>query len=238
MPSSFFVYAGRSSLDFGICVEKCPAVGFAGRLVEKISVPGRNGSLLIDTGSYENVSQTYEIWFRQNGKNTHQAARDIAMWLLSGQGYLRLEDSYDLDVFRRAVFSGPVDIENWMLVRGRAALQFDCKPQRFLKSGESWLSVTAGQKLTNPWMPALPLVKISGSGSGILEIGASAIAITGLSGTMTIDSDTQDAYAGSQNKNNSITVTGGFPVLQTGQTSVSFSGGITAVSIMPRWWTL
>ena len=69
-------------------------------------------------------------------------------------------------------------------------------------------------------------------------MGGSTITITGMDGGLTIDSDTQNAYDGTTNKNSIITVSGGFPVLATGETIVSFSGGITAVQITPRWWRL
>lgn len=235
---SNFYFGGQCSLDYGVCVEKCPSFATGSRGVEKISVPGRNGDLLIDTGAYSNVTQAYEVWFKRRGKNTTQAARDLALWLLSGRGYLRLEDSYDPDIYRMAAFAGPLDVENWMLTHGRATLEFDCKPQRFFKSGEYSLSVVSGQKLLNQWMPALPLIQISGTGDGQLVVGSSTITITGLEGGITIDSDTQNAYDDARNLNNSISVVGGFPTLSTGKTAVSFSGGITAVQITPRWWTI
>lgn len=235
---SCFYFAGKCSLDFGVYIEKCPAFGAGSRVVEKISVPGRNGDLLMDTGVYANVKQPYEIWFRQHGKNTAQAAREIALWLLAGKGYIRLEDSYDPDIYRLAAFAGPFDVENWMLTHGRATLAFDCKPQRYFKVGETPIQVETGQVLHNPWMPALPLIRVTGSGDGQLVVGGSTITITGLTGGITIDSDTQNAYDGTRNLNNNISVVGGFPVLGTGETAVSFSGGITAVQITPRWWTI
>lgn len=100
------------------------------------------------------------------------------------------------------------------------------------------MGMQSGQKLFNPWLPALPLIHVSGTGEGDLAIGGSTIGITGMTGSITIDSDTQNAYDGTLNLNNNIIVSGGFPVLESGETLVSFSGGITAVEIIPRWWTL
>ena len=234
---SYFVFGGKSSLEYGIRVEKCPTFATGQRIIEKQTVPGRSGDLLIDTGAYGNCTQTYEIWFRA-GKPTTQAAKSVATWLLSGTGYLHLEDSYDPDVYRMAAYAGPLSIENWMLTHGRATLEFDCKPQRYLKQGQFPLQVQNGENVGNQWMPALPLIKITGSGDGQLSVGSSQIAITDMGGAITLDCDVQNAYNGTINLNNSITVTGGWPVLETGQTAVSFSGGITAVEITPRWWSL
>lgn len=232
-------YAGKNSRDFGIRVEYCPPFSTGTVDVSKVSIPGRNGDLVLSgVRRYTNYTQEYEIWFQGEKKDTILDAQPIAAWLLSGQGYARLEDSYDPFTYRMALFTGPLDVDNWMLRRGRATISFDCMPQRWLKSGEQPISVKTGQTLRNGWQPALPLIQISGTGNGVLSVGSSIITINGMDGALTIDSDTQDAYSGTVNKNNSIIVSGGFPVLQPGDTAITFSGGITAVQITPRWWTL
>lgn len=53
-----------------------------------------------------------------------------------------------------------------------------------------------------------------------------------------LDSEVQNAYDGTTNKNNSISISGGFPVLEHGESLISYGGGITAVNITPRWWML
>lgn len=133
---SFFVWDGETSLSKGLTVERCPAFGAGQRIVEKTTVPGKSGDLVFDTGAFSNYTQSYEIWFRDKSAGMTSAAKSIATWLLSPSGYQRLEDTYDPDVFRMAVYTGPMEIENWMLTYGRATLDFDCMPQRWLKSGE------------------------------------------------------------------------------------------------------
>lgn len=232
-------FAGRASSDFGICVEHCPSFCTGSIEYEKITVPGRNGDLIAKgTRKLLNYTQSYDIWFSGKSKNTMLDAKEIAAWLLSNDGYARLEDTYDPYAYRMALFSGPFDVENWMLKRGRATLAFDCKPQRWIKSGEQPIVVQSGQKIRNNWQPSLPLIRVSGTGAGTLVVGESTISITGMTGEIIIDSDTQDAYSGTKNLNNNIVVQGGFPVFGNGDTVVSYSGGITAVEITPRWWTL
>lgn len=235
---NYFFFNGARSIDKGLTIEYCPSVGTGQRVVEKIPVPGRSGDLVIDTGAYGNYIQPYEIWFKDKLRGTTRAARDIAQWLLSGVGYMRLEDTYDPEVFRLAMFTGPFDVENWMLTHGRATLEFDCQPQRWLKTGQRPVAVQSGQSLINTWQPAKPLIQVTGTGDGTLVVGGSTISISDMTGAITLDSETEDAYSGTENLNNNVQVNGGYPILQNGETAVSFSGGITAVQITPKWWSL
>ena len=40
------------------------------------------------------------------------------------------------------------------------------------------------------------------------------------------------------NANSKLTITGGYPELVNGANLVTFSGGVTAISVVPNWWTL
>lgn len=235
---SKFAFAGHSCKEFFLTIEYFPGYSAAQKKVETYSVPGRSGQLIFDSGEYENVIQEYEVWLKAPpGHNTHTLSRKIANWLLGASGYQRLEDTYDPDVFRLARFEGPMDVENLMGRYGRVTLEFDCQPQRWLKSGQKSVDVENGQVLYNAWRPARPLIEIKGSGTGMLEIGDREIGISSIPSTgITIDCEIQNAYSGNINRNSLITVPEGFPVLQQGETTVEYSGGIRSVKITPRWW--
>ena len=54
---------------------------------------------------------------------------------------------------------------------------------------------------------------------------------------MTIDSEFQDVYHGTTNCNQNVSINE-FPKIVSGNNYISFSGGITSLEIIPRWWTL
>ena len=56
-------------------------------------------------------------------------------------------------------------------------------------------------------------------------------------GAVVLDSDTQNAYLGAVNLNSTISAPE-FPTLPAGESAVRWTGGITGVEIIPRWWTL
>lgn len=228
---------GRCLKEFGIYVSGEKTFGSSEWQYESISIPGRNGDLIIPQKRMKNIPVSYPAFINRRFSENAAAAR---FYLLStGAKYRRIEDDYHPDSFRLGIFSGPIDFDTRFLnLSGETDLVFDCKPQRFFKSGDRSQIVQSGQTLWNSWMPALPLIRIKGSGSGNLVVGKSSIEITDIPGAITIDSDTQNAYNGLSNLNNNIRVSGGFPALDTGETKITFSGGITAVEITPRWWTL
>lgn len=232
---SFFVWDGQTSVSKGLTIERCPTFGAGQRIVEKTTVPGKSGDLVFDTGAFSNYNQGYEIWFRDKSAGMTSAAKSIATWLLSPSGYQRLEDTYDPDVFRMAVYTGPMEIENWMLTYGRATLDFDCMPQRWLKSGEIPVSVKNGDVILNQWQKTKPLLIVSGNGT--LEINDSVIQISGTSGQYFIDCETENAYQNGISLNANLTVENNlFPVLHNGETQISFTG-IDRLQIVPRWWS-
>lgn len=227
---------GVSSDDVNVIVQRYPDVNIPARKYEKISVPGRNGDVLIPEDAYENVSQRYEIYISAEKEKLPRVARCVASWLCV-KGYQRLEDSYFLDSYRLAHFSGSLEIENILNRFGRATIEFDCKPQRFLHDGEIVLSYSEAGTIYNPTrFPSAPLIKVTGSGNGTVTIGDTTLSLSGINEYVYLDSDIQDAYKGIENKNSIMT--GSFPKIEGGEQVVTFTGGITGLEITPRWWTL
>lgn len=232
-------WAGQSSDDLRVRVEHYPALPRPARKMSRVSVPGRNGDLIFDEDAYENYIQPYDIYISAERTRLPDPARAVAAWLLAPAGYRRLEDSYEPDFYRMASFDGPLNLENILNRFGRAKLEFNCKPQRYAKAGEHAVAMSeSGGTLHNPYaFTALPKITVYGSGPGNLQVGSTTAQIKAMDGSLTLDSETQDAYKGTQNKNNEIYAPV-FPALAPGDNAVSWTGGIERVEIVPRWWTL
>lgn len=234
----YFNFNGRASTSFGVEIESYPDSTAAERIVEKITVPGRNGELIRDTGAYRNVARTYSVYIHAAPSNLPTAVRAVAGWLMGSSGYRRLEDNYDPDIYRMAAFSGPVEMSSFYDTHGRGRLSFDCKPQKYLKSGERAISLsTSGTVLYNPGFASLPLITVYGSGAGTLWVEDCAVQIKALDGSLTLDCETQNAYKGTINQNANIYAPV-FPSLSPGNSAIGWNGGITGVDIVPRWWML
>lgn len=234
------IFNGISSLDYGIQVEQPPDYIFPERDYEIQHIPGRNGDLVLDKGSYKNVERVYKISIGSLKVEHAVLANRISEWLHSASGYARLEDSYEPEYFRLAMYKENGTIENIHRHGGKITVTFDCKPQRFLKSGEEpLLFQSSGLYLQNPTsFRSLPKITVNGSGGGTLRIGEYTVILSEIGGSVTIDCDIQDAYHGPENRNSTISLPNGFPKLWPGEVELSFSGGITFVEVIPRWWTL
>lgn len=230
-----FYFNGESCRDYGIYVSGSGTFNAPELDVTTYEIPGKNGDLVISNGRYKNIEVVYPAFIRNNFR--YNAARARA-WLLSPQGYCRLSDDYHPYEFRIARFKGPIDFDmRFLNLGGECDLIFDCKPQRFLTSGEQEKVFLAANTLTNLTLfPAKPMITVYGTGSGTVTIGDTMVELSGISDYITLDCDLQDAYKGTENCNSKMT--GIFPTLEPGDNVVNFTGNITGLKIIPRWWTL
>lgn len=218
-----------------VIVEEPPETGRPARKIDRYKVPGRNGDIILTQDAWENVERSYDIIV--HGRSYSEATAALADWLYGPRGYRRLWDSFDPEVYRLACVSEDTRIRNLVNTNGRCTIEFDCDPRRFLLIGESSITLTETDTVTNPTaFIALPMITVYGSGNGTISCGGKTIAITEITDGMVLDSERQDAYLGTVNLNS--TVSGAFPVIPSGEQTIMITGGITSVTMAPNWWTL
>jgi phage-related protein len=234
-----FNYNGKSSKDFDIIIEKLPSLDRPQRQYDIHKVPGRSGDIIEQYNAYENITITYEVWFSNNDINyvsAQKLAREISAWLYSSNGYCRLEDDFEPDIYRLAYFVGDLDIENLLTRYGRAKIEFNCRPERYYKNGE-YILENPSIIVNNTFFEAKPLIKIEGSGNVQFSIQGQTVKINNLIDYVYLDCDKQDCYRQLAENRNSLMV-GEFPVLKVGDNNISKSNNITKLSIKPNYWTL
>lgn len=162
---STFTFNGHKCDEFGIYISKKPNINRSQRKFQSASVAGRNGNIYQFQDAWDEVVVTYDIF--AGGYEQGDAPRDftaIMEWLNSADDYARLEDSFDEDHYRMAVFVDATNIEQKWYSTGQAQIKFRCKPQHYLV-GEV-VSVEDGDSITNPTNHvALPIITLTGSGA-------------------------------------------------------------------------
>lgn len=113
--------------------------------------------------------------------------------------------------------------------------------QNNLWADSGTVTVVLNKPIANPSpRNARPCLKVYGSGAGTVVCNGYVINISNIPQYIYIDSDSQNCFKeiSDANLNNLVTLTSGFPVLSAGGNSISWSGGVTNVEVMPRWWNL
>lgn len=234
------VFNNIPSSEVGVVVEHFPDWVYPSRDVEVYHVPGRNGDVIIDSGSYQNVVQPFEIAFGDYDERYTPRAYAVSKWLHSATGYARLETSYEPEYYRMAYYQEENGFDNILMKAGRSTVNFICKPQKFLKSGEKPISITERTTLYNPTgYIALPTIDVYGTGAASVTVGEIVVKISDIKNHITIDCEEQNAFDGSVNRNADISIDyGKFPKLNPGDNIVTFTGSVTKMEVKPNWWTL
>lgn len=132
-------YNGMKSTDLGVYVTGAGSFDAAEMDADKYEIAGRNGDLIIPKNRYKNIVVTYPAFIP---KAFQEKAQSIRNWMRRAKAYARLEDTYDMEHYRLGLASGIQSFEP--VNRNEASnfqLSFDCKPQRFLKTGETPLPI-------------------------------------------------------------------------------------------------
>lgn len=233
-----FEFAGHSSLEWDTCITGANVFQSAAKSLDKISIPGRNGDLYLINKRFENVSLVYPSYIAKDFSANINGLRNF---LGSIDGYARLIDTYHPNEFRMAAYAGPlIPVVQRHLRMATLDIAFDCKPQRYLMSGETVINIAAsGSTISNPTrFDARPLLRVYGTGT--VSIGNSTFTIAAALGPYTdIDCELMDAYyLTASNNHNVIFQNNDFPVLHPGTNAITWSGSITRIDITPRWWQL
>lgn len=132
---NYFIYNGRDSRDFGVYISGQGTFKAPQKAYQFYNIPGRNGALIGYDNRFENIDISYEAFIY---KDFNKNIAEFRSFLLSVPGYARLEDSYHPDEFRMAAYVGPFDPTiTSKNDAGSFVITFNCKPQRYLLSGET-----------------------------------------------------------------------------------------------------
>lgn len=229
----FLTFNNVNLSDFDCFIDGSQEYRTPQKMVDKYSVVGRNGDLVVSQDKYSNIEIPFSCFISENFKDNYSALIDL---LSSMEGYQRLETTHEPDVFRLALFVDEIQPTLWQFnKRGTFTLNFDCKPQKWLKSGENDVHITNTCIIVNPTqMASKPLLKVSGTGS--ITINGNQMTLNQNTSITYIDCDIQDAYEGTINRNADLTLTNSFPELTKGVNTIVVSG--CTVDLVPRWWKL
>ena len=251
-----FFYNERSSLDLGLKIEGKSILNGPEPDLQEYEIPGRDGKVYLPNRRRRSVEVSYDAFLkvpRPEDKQGYVTA--IKGWLLGNPGeYLRLEDTYDLEHFRRAAYTAGLDfIDEWDLFT-KQTITFSCLPYRYLKTGEQSIPAESGTvSVYNPTaFEAFPKLGFAlgfqfSGGAITFQVDSSAGEYTGtLRGIpakyaglqVVVDSDSKTV--GVLMPDFTVIPTAqleSFPVFRPGENQVSVTGGsgVSLAYAVPMW---
>lgn len=178
---NYLEFDGENSFEYGVFISGEGTFDAPKRRARKISIPGRDGDLVLDEGSFENIQVSYPAFIvARNQAEFKEKLEAFRSALLSKTGYVRLSDTYHKDEYRMAAYLEGLEVSPKLNNKaGNFTLVFDCKPQRFLKIGDLPVSVASGDVITNPTLfNAHPLIKFNSNGNdGNINFGSKQIKV-------------------------------------------------------------
>lgn len=221
--------------DFGLIISRESTFDAVERDVTIIGIPGRDGDLIQDNGRFFNQKLEYPFSVKDMS-----VMHDLRSYLLArSTKYYRLYDSADPEHFRLARFMKMDKVSTTQYNRhGKSKITLDAKPQRYLLSGDGFVRVT--NTIYNPSdFESKPVIRVTGTGNVKISINSQVVTITGLTGSVDIDSELQDCYSGTTNKNGNVAFGGaGYPLLKPGSNSFSVVQGTAVIEVKGRWYDL
>lgn len=205
---------GVSLKGYKVYINGTGAYDSAERDVEFIEIPGRSGAFALDKKRFKNITVQYNSGtFAENQPEFARKISDLRNFLASRDGYVKIEDDYNPEEYRMGVFSRGLEFDPVCYnMASEFPIEFNCKPQRFLKIGDLPVSVASGDVLTNPTLfNAKPLIEFQASGSGSITIGDKVVQFYNAPlGLIPLDYSAGAQYESSSDTRQNVTFSGSY----------------------------
>ena len=240
----WLVIDGKSSVDFDMYISGGGTYSSPEKSYDSVEVPGRNGVIFLYDGNFKNAELSYNCFIAKvDGElDVDRNFRNLRSYLMSREGYVRIEDNYHPDEIRFGTYNDSIEPDvHDTLTAVQFTLTFSCKPQRYVRKYYDWpISITSsGTKFYNDtYFNAKPLMRAYGTGS--ITINGVTVTINTANSYTDIDCELMEAYKDTlaTNCNGNITLTNAqFPYLKPGENTINFSG-ISSIQLYPRTYNI
>lgn len=215
-----------------------------GRNVDMVSIPGRVGDVAADTGAFDNVLVDYTVVITDDLTDTLRALNTILFLQSDSGGYRTLTDSRFSDEYRMAVAKTSLT-PHVSGELGKYRLTINCKPQRYLNSGNNPITYTATATLTADYR-GRPIIKATATNASAkmeFQINDTKITVSPCGYSVVyFDCEARTAYNGTVSLTKYVLIQTGsnlnadYPELLPGGNSIRLLTNCSQLQITPRWW--
>lgn len=206
-----FIYNKLNSLDEELYIESIPPIP-----------------------SFSEEDNLYTIVFAyRNSENDNLRKYMRLKKAFSSEGELRLNNAKDIFLRVDKVTFKEIEKNRAYVVN---AVTFHLDPFIYFNNGEDVITITSNSYTTYRDLVTVskPIIKVFGTDRGNLNVNGNSIDINFSGSYIIIDSMRDECYSDTGLLNNDIQ-TGVFPELIEGTNTITFSGGITKLELIPNW---
>lgn len=229
-----FNFGGKNSYtDYEILISKRPSIPSPKRRVSYINIPGRNSSVRYDEKTYDDITILVECSLKSQS-NLASKIDEIKGWLFSaGEGDLVFNFQEDRKYIAQVV--NAIDFSQVFKYTSKFPIVFNCRPFKYAITNTLATITQSGGIINNPGsIESTPVISVYGSGDITLNINGRAVQLTGIANKIIINSEIMDCYDDAMNNLNPK-MAGEFPKLDTGDNTITYTGSVTKLEILPNW---
>lgn len=233
--TAYILFDGKKSTDFGLRITNDVEHESTYQDVEMIEVDGRNGALLLYKGRLKAIERAYPVRLLAKNRVT-DAQVGISNWL-NVKGWKDLELSWEPAYIYKATHITPFSIKELMTNFAEFRIVFTVHPIKYLKTGKQEVSLANGGILENPGnVQAKPILKIKGTGNGVLTINGFETGLENVQDELVIDMERHLVYKDALSAWDNIVRTERhrMPLFDVGQNNISWTGNFT-ITAVPNW---
>lgn len=240
MKAGSFILNGISSEDLHTVIQSRPVLETPKRRVQFKQAFGQSGSTPYDEEAYDNTELPLILY--TDGPDAVTSREAIYEMFNSGK-YIDLKMYCDDSKIYKVMTIEPPKFESrYYMGEGMSyEVLLTVLPYKYLIDSPLATFLQSGSIFNPMRYNSLPIIKVYGSGDIVLNVNGIPFSMKGVSSYITLDSKFMFAYkdtGGVLTNENSKIYTREYPYLKPGVNTISWTGTVTKVEILPRWRSL
>lgn len=214
------IWKNKSFRELGIVVESTPKIAKANKRINTFEVPGRNGFISIDEGTYEPFALSIECHAKE------QTNFDDICEYLDGFGTLSLDGKRQYT----AIINNAISFEKILMFK-KFIVQFLVNPicEDINKISYTVKSNNDSLEIKNTYYDIEPVVTLNCTGNVSITINNKTFHLNGTDGSYILDC--KNKLITKNDLNCSNIMIGDFPKLKKGINTINYTGTITSFKI-------
>lgn len=234
---SYILFNNKSSDEFTLKIENIPSFPSANAEYENINLDGRDGTLNIFKG-YKDVQITFNFVFKAK-ENFESTKASIVAWLNSKINSELIYSKNQNTIYKVKRVEIGEFITTSKIIR-RFTVNFIIHPICYINNKEILIITKPTTIFNYGFKESKPYIHVWGSGDITIYINNRTLVLKNVENEIEIDSEIMNCYKKIHDVavNTNDKMYSPFPIISTGENTISWTGNVTKIEIEGRWCNL